>query len=1165
MSGPNLFRRGQWVAHSVVYGSVVQIRDVTGNVYVNIHNERPLYRVDAFPFERPTLSVKRARSQPARLLQTRYAIVDFTGRCFELAHLSAWRDSDEAVSALLLHGVGGQGKSRLAAEFARVSRDLGWRVLQARHASDPAPGPGRGGGQLGTEPSADSTGTLLIVDYAERWPAADLLGLCADATRQPHRARVLLIARSAGVWWQTLAGNDLDRLEIDTGQLELGSLADEDSSPQALFTVARDRFAAALDITGADTVPPPQALGENEGFREALALHMAALAAVDADHRSRRERQPMPALGSPAEVSAYLLTRERAYWRDLHAHGQSRTDADSLGRAVYIAALTGAQTHSHALDAVTRAVVGTTSEPSDRILRDHAIAYPAPTTGAARGYSDNEITFLEPLYPDRLAEDFLALTLPGHPIPSYTPDSWSIDVPTLLLTGIDASAAAPPPVWTRSALTMLTAAAARWPHLITCQLAPLFTAHPTLALHAGGAALASLANLPGLPPAVLEGIEAHLPEGRHTDLDAGSAVVAYRLAHHRLAHTQDPLQHAMVRAHLALRLSYAGLDAEALTAAQHALPAWRQLVQENPAAYESSLADALISLSVFLSNVGRWEEALAPSREAVALQQRLAEADPAAHTTNLARALNNLSLRLSEVGRREEALPPAGQATDLFRRLAEAEPATYETDLAGALGNLGGALAGVGRREEAVAPAQEAAEVFRRLATANPAAYEPDLARVLVNLGRHLSKVGRRGEALASVEEAVEVFRRLAEVNPAAYDPDLASALVDLCTRLLEAGRRGEALAPVEEAVEVFRRLAEVNPAAYDPDLAAALGNLGAVLAEAGRRDKALAPLQEAIAIHRRLAEANPAANAPNLARALGNRGKLLSRLGRLEEAAASTQGAVEVFRWLAEGNPAAYEPELAMALNDHGISLSTVRQKEAALAVAQEAAEVYRRLAKVNPAAHEPNLAMALNNLGKQLSEVGRMEEALAPAEESVALRRRLAAANPAAYEPGLAMALTSLAALLSQIGQMEEALAPAQLTVSIRRPLAKANPDAYEPGYAAALTSLGTYLLGAGRPEEAAAPAQEAVEVYRRMARTNPATYEADLATALLTYALGQKSGGNGELTSALAAVTESLDIYGRLPPAQSREYAHLLRTARAVKADILDGLGRVGEVIL
>ncbi|MFE7542941.1 tetratricopeptide repeat protein [Streptomyces platensis] len=869
------------MADSVVYGSVVQVQGVSGDVSVHAPSgQRPLYRVDDLPEDRPTISKKRARSQPARLLQARYALIDFAGRQTELHDLAAWRDTNDPVSVLLLHGPGGQGKTRLTMQFAQASQDLGWQALQARHATDPQAGPAHRPGKLG-----DGAGVLMVVDYAERWPTADLMELCADASSQGgRRARVLLVARPAGVWWQTLS-NDLDRMDIETAELALRALADDpDVSPEALFATARDRFAAALDIPDVCDLEPPPAVLENPEFRQVLAVHMAALAVVDAHYHSRRDDDgtPTAALGSLAEVSAYLLARERAQWEKLHANGHIRITADALGHTVYTAALIGEQPYGHGLEAIARISIGST-EPGDRILKDHATPYPSPPT--------NGNTVLERLFPDRLAEDFLALTLPGHTVYAYAPDPWSTEAPRRLLatpstSSPETSAESLGPVWTRTALTALIATASRWPHVMTQQLTPLLTTHPQLAVQAGGAALAALANLPGLSPEVLKAIEPYLPEGQHADLAPGSAAIAYRLAHHRLADTQNPLAHARVRDHLAARLYDAGLRDEAVTAAQDALRAWRYLAKADLAAYQPNLGEALIHLGVYLSSVGRREEALASAQGAVAIYRRLATAEPAAHESTLAAGLSSLANCLWEVGRKEDALDPALEASVLWKRLAEANPAAYEPNLAMAWTNLGTFLARAGLRDEALISAHEAVNLYRRLAKANPAAYETDLAAALNNLGILLRPAGQ--EALMPAYEAVDLYRLLAEANPAAYEPNLAAALSNLGNCLSDAGRK-ETLAVAQEAVDLYRRLAKANPAAHQVNLAMGLTNLSRSLSEVEGGEELPAALErakESVGLFDSLAQVMPRAYAGYLRGALAAETDVLDRLGRTEEAA---------------------------------------------------------------------------------------------------------------------------------------------------------------------------------------------------------------------------------------------------------------------------------------
>ncbi|MER5355203.1 tetratricopeptide repeat protein [Kitasatospora sp. NPDC002551] len=1174
MSDPKRLRRGaQWVANSVVHGSVVNINNVTGNVNVTVRNERPLYKLDAFPLDREVLTVRKARERPSRLLHSRFEVVDFTGRHSELARLAAWRDNEEPVSALLLHGVGGQGKTRLATEFARRTRKLGWRVLQARHASDPAPGPLRGSGGPGTEPVPDHAGTLLVVDYADRWPAADLLELCADATRQPHRTRVLLVARAAGVWWQMLSGNDLERMNVDTDRLELGPLANgadgadggggaggASHSPRALFTAACRRFAEALRITGADEPAPPRSLGEHQGFREALAVHMAALASVDAVYRSRQDGFAPPELGSPEEVSAHLLTRERAYWRNLHDHGRTRADEHEMGRGVYVATLIGRQTRDHALDAVTRAArAGGAPYPPDRLLRDHAVAYPeAAETRPGTDGRAAATTFLEPLYPDRLAEDFLALSVPDHPLKDvFAPDDTLTGVPARLLGGGESEQER---AWTRTALTMLSAAAARWPHLMAGQLAPLLSARPALALHAGGTALAALADLPELPREVLEAIEAQLPAGRHTDLDSGAAVVAYRLAHHRLAHTQDPLAHAVVRQGLVQRLVNAGLDAQALTAVEDALPAWRCLVEADPDTFGVGLAGALVCLAGLLPKAGRADEALAAAREAVTLFRDSAAADPADADVGaaLSAALCVLGDRLSGRGLVAEALATAREAVALHRPLAEADPHARAGGLAFALGSLADILPRAGRNREALEAAREAEAIQRRLAEAEPTRYAPDHARIVTRLGVLLTRAGRREEAVAPAREGVDTYRPLAETNPAAFEPDLNDALIDLSETLWRAGEREEALTRAREAVEISRRLAEADPVAHTAGLAVDLGRLGSQLSRTGRRHEAVAPLEEAVALGRGLVALDPDAHAAELGVALGNLGELLWWVGEPQDAVARTRETVEVFRRLADRNSAVHRHNLANALNSLGISLARADLPREAVDPAQESADLLRELAREDPAVHTPELAMALNNLSARLVEVGRWERALDLARESVDLRSRLVKENAVAHGPGYAVSLTHLASMLMQMGRSGEAVAPAWRSVAVRGDLAPAEPAAHRAGYARALTALACYLTEAGRPREALRPAREGVGVQRSSGAADSSAGQEELALALGILVNALIAADREGTPEALDAALEGVRIFQGLARSAPEQYGGHLRAARSLLTYVRNAQG-------
>ncbi|MGW4946369.1 tetratricopeptide repeat protein [Actinoplanes sp. NPDC004185] len=1122
----------------------------------------PPFTVDEFedPPATGLAELIRSRQQPSVLLTTRRQAIVFTGRTAELTALRRWLHEPAVGSVWVWHAQGGQGKTRLAQQLGRESVAGRWRVAEARH-RDAAPA-GADARALGTPwrwLPAGRRPLLVLVDYADRWPLHDLVRLLDDCRTRAPKVRVLLLARSVD-WWSTIAA-ELPRLGFASGGTGgpqcLPGLADDVPGRLALFEAACRRF---TEIYQPDMPAggwpgrwqPPGDLGNESVYGTTLGIHMAALATVDA--YTSQNAPP----GSAGDVTRYLLDRERAYWARLH--GSAPDTVIAAARTVLLACLAGPQLRDDGIRLLklTKLADDTAGQ---KLLDAHDRCYPPAGAG----------TVLEPMYPDRLAEDFIALSLPGGPTgepatASGHTDSWTA---TTLLTAHRTADGTltytPGPLTARNGghrplvhaariLVFLAAAAGRHPH-VHSWLHTVLSLDPALAVQAGGVALAAVARYTS--PDLAETIYSLLP-AHSLDLDPAAAV----LAQHLLDHTDGSAeQRARYSGNLAIRLAYSGRRERALAAAEEAMGIYRRLAEVNPDAYLPDLASSLSNLGNCLSQLGRREQALAPAEEAKGIYRRLAEVNPDAYLPDLASSLNNLGNCLSELGRREQALASAEEAKGIYRRLAEVNPDAYLPDLASSLNNLGNCLSELGRREQALASAEEAVTIRRRLAEVNPDAYLPDLAMSLNNLGNCLSQLGRRERALASAEEAMGIYRRLAEANPDAYLPGLAMSLSNLGSCLFRLGRHERALASAEEAMGIYRRLAEVNPDAYLPDLASSLNNLGSCLSELGRREQALASAEEAMSIYRRLAEGNPDAYLPDLAMSLNNLGSCLSELGRREQALAPAEEAVTIRRRLAEGNPDAYLPDLAMSLNNLGNRLSQLGRREQALASAEEARGIYRRLAEASPDAYLPNLATSLSNLSSILSELGRREQALASAEEAVTIRRRLAEVNPDAYLPDLASSLNNLGNRLSELGRREQALASAEEARGIYRRLAEANPDAYLPDLAMSLNNLGNRLSELGRREQALASAEEAVTIRRRLAEVNPDAYLPGLAMSLWAYGYVCMNV-KANLAEALESVTEAISVYEPLVRHLPQMFAGQMFSACRTLADVLDGLGRAAE---
>jgi tetratricopeptide (TPR) repeat protein len=1076
---------------------------------VHVFQDRgPVYLLGEHRSQRREADTEWLLEQPSRLLTAGYQVVDFTGRDQDRAALEAWRDqAGPRLSARWLHAPGGQGKTRLAAEFAAESAAAGWKVVTATHGPGAImPPPGSQDMRLG-----NATGLLLIVDYADRWPLSHLTWLFSNALfHRPLLTRLLLLARSTQPWSSVRSA--LSDLHAATSDHLLPPIATgvDLGERDRMFTVARDCFARRYGVTDHVGIKPPDTL-RHPDFGLVLALHMAALAAVDAHVRG--VTPPMDVAG----LSAYLLDRERKHWTRLYENRVEGLDFQTppslMARAVFAASLTGTTTYSQGL-----AILGglDLEVHPDRLLTDHTTCYPPAAAGA----------ILEPLYPDRLAEDFLALTLPGHAVTAYPSAAWAVPA-AITLTVRERDGLAPAHI--SRAITLLAAAAQdRWPH-VAAHLNSVLKTDPALAVDAGSAALTALSTVPDLSFELLEAIDSLLPIERHVSLDPGIAAVASRLFERRLAVTADPAERARLFHELAKRQSNAGAHQSAVAVGQEAVAIRRRLALTDPRTHEPDLANSLDNLGIYLAEVGRHQDALSSVRQAVTIRRRLAGADPAAHEPGLARSLDNLGIRLASVGEQREGLAAAQEATAIHRRLAADDPSADEGALADSLDNLGIHLSDSGRHREALATAREATNAWRSLAAAEPERYEPALARSLTGLGAFLHRTGYHDEALAVSQESAAVWRRLAAANPPAHEPGLARALGNLSVDLSQLGHRDEALAAGQESAAVWRRLAAANPPAHEPDLARHLGDLGVHLSRMGRRDEALEFEMEMVAIWRRLAAATPTVHEPGLAYAVGNLAANLFELGRRNQALELGREAVEIRRRSAAANPLAHEPDLAHSLSNLGLFLSAAGRHQDALTAEREAVEIRRRLAAANPLAHEPDLADSLVGLGTRLSEVGEGTGALAATREAVAIWRRLAAATPLAREPDLALALGNLGVRLSEGGHQREALTTTHEVVEIYRRLTAHSPRVYERHLATMLLNLGAQLSEVGDIPGALATTREAVAVWERLAAANPAAHEHGLA--LSTGNLSAFLREAGEHEDALVAAEQAVAIYRRL----------------------------------
>ena len=776
---------------------------------------------------------------PAALLRARRQVVGFRGRQQQLEELLAWCQRPGSA-AWLLHGSAGQGKTRLGQELARRLGEQRWAWLWLRPDA-----PAEALSVLGEA----AVPLLVIVDYAETRPDQLTRLLRAIARHDGDMPlRLLLLARSAGEWWNALQASDPHAEAILDGS-RVSVLTELEPERAGRATAYRQ---AVTDLSRALAGLPGYAHQDWPGVAErvsadvagldqpasALTLQMTALAnLLDA-------AAPSCAAARPVAVEDRLLSHERRYWHSTAAAHRlyPALSEDTLLDVLAAAMLLGAGSREDAAVLLKQlpALVDQTRDRRKAVQDWITQLYP-PTDARPWGS----------LQPDRLAERFVGTRLEA------TPDL----VDPLLATATPAQLAQLLTVYARAARhpafggrlhTQLTELCVRYAdHLalpaidVATQVetpGPLIDALQQFSLDAD------------LTLDELSELYDRLPHASH-NLAEFAAVLCQRLVdeHRRLATDHpDPFLHDLANSldTLSYWLRQLGRRDAALAASGESVAAYRQLVLAWPNLFLPDLAGSLNTLSIHLGELGRYEDGLDAIQESVTILRQLVAAHPDRYLPDLAVSLNTLSVRLGELRRKEDGLAAIEEAVAAYRQLVAADPDTFLLSLAASLNNLSIRLGELGRQEDGLEAIQESVTIRRQLAAAHPDAFLPDLPTSLNNLSVRLADLGRHEEALAASAEAVTVCRQLAAARLDAFLPALATSLNNLSVDLGELGRHEEGLEAIQESVTICRQLAAAYPDAFLRDLYGSLNNLSSGLAAVGRREDALAVVEEAGAVY---------------------------------------------------------------------------------------------------------------------------------------------------------------------------------------------------------------------------------------------------------------------------------------------------------------------------
>jgi tetratricopeptide (TPR) repeat protein len=907
----------------------------------------------------------------------------------------------------------------------------------------------------------DAAGLIIVVDYADRWPLSHLTWLFSNSVASGRqKVRFVLIARTAAQWSVLTAA--IERRDIALSVKHLAPLPTEEVRKLA-YTTAVEAFSRIYE-TDFHSAHSMVDLSE-PGYDTALGILLRALVNVDA----RVHGLEVP--NTQVAFTRYLLNRERQHWTLLYEHGiaadglEARrldfaTSPSVMEKAVFIAALTGELSYSDGEEILNRAERGT---PASRILQDHAACYPTARPGAG--------AVLSPLYPDRLAEDFLAFTLVGAQ-PDHAGRPWAVSILQMLLVERPGEH---PASWMQRAITFLLASAERWTELQPT-VYQILEARPEVASLGGNETLLLFSNLPALPIDVLLAVYQAVPKGSDPDLDVGVAAVTRLVTDYLLKVTDDPAEKAALLSDLGELLERAGLWDEAFQRTSLALDQLRQLGGSLPAETARQYARTLNVHSINLKALGRNEEALAASEEALGIQsqlwERLGLADDA---SAYARSLSNLGLWLLAVGRREAALDAVRAAVETRRGLVEVDRAAYSADLAQGLSNLGLCLAALGKGREALDASREALKIFGDLSTDSPAKFAQNVARSLTNTAADLIDSLFIGEGLVLAKEAALAHRRLSSQNFQAFAVDFARTLMTLSIGLGSAGLHQESVDAAAEAVDVMRRFRKVFPATDGRELASALTDLANSLMGLGRWEEATSAANESLNVAAELLQLNTPANLDLIADATGSLALCAAGSGDFDTAIVRGIESVRVRELLAQAYPERYLPDLGKALGNLGACLQAGNRWD-------ESADIVGRLLE---------LSVELQRLGKAVENVILTRSA-------VRLSREISTRGIRQDDGWLAASLDCLSVALLERGRPSDSLLASTEAVSLFEPTVAASFAIRAPRLVNMLVNQAAALVVLTRSSEARAPAARATTVCREYCHAVAANDRQPIPTA-------------------------------------------------------------------
>jgi tetratricopeptide (TPR) repeat protein len=693
----------------------------------------------------------------------------------------------------------------------------------------------------------------------------------------------------------------------------------------------------------------------------------------------------------------------------------------------------------------------------------------------------------------------------------------------------------------------------------------------TAILAAAGISVDQLRDPAQLPAAVLPKLRPHLavlnsmptpplraPDSLRRLVDAGTAssLLAVDADH-------DPARlfvHRWTASKLQQRWDQSGRRDQLNTAHLHAAQYWQWRVQVWPQDRASDLDD-LIEARYHLLTAAQTEQADkltwtialtlhvwgAWDREDALIRDTLAQLpDDADGRSKWIKQLGDIARGR---GRITDATQLYQQALAIDEQLTRRDPddTGFQRNLATSYNSLADLARDAGNTGEAERLYRQGLAISERLARLDPgdAGFQRDLSFSYNRLAELARDAGNTGEAERLYRQGLAISERLARLDPgnAGFQRDLSFSYDKLAQLARDAGNTGEAERLYRQALPIDERLTRLDPenTGFQQYLAISYNRLADLARDAGNTGEAERLYRQALAISERLARLDP--DNTDFQRGLSVLYDKLAQLardaGNAGEAERLYRQALPIDERLARLDPddTSFQRNLAISYNRLGDLARDAGNTGEAERLYRQGLAIRERLARLDPdnTTFQSDLATSYNGLGDLARAAGNTGEAERLYRQALAISERLARLDPgnAGFQQSLSVFYDKLAQLARDAGNAGEAERLYRQALPIDERLARLDPGntSFQRNLAISYNRLGDLARDAGNTGEAERLYRQDLAIRERLARLDPGntTFQRDL---VFSYnSLASLASDGADPAGALSIYRHALDFSGQI----------------------------------